>query len=215
MLIVVPKNVKINLTKWKGALPNKFFPDEIVPERERMKEQDLIKHFDRIWENHLKSGLDNSEICPADMARQELSQSQQKFFDSDQEHRELRIEIEGDPFKFIAQLQHLGHQNYEMTQLWWIKSSDKHPQTIFISFKTVEERQRFTALAQMLGWKDQELGKELLMDFMNKFKAHPYEVRPKLEAHRRKIWDEQLAAMAQDPQIQAEIAAINHDFQGL
>ncbi|HIK11619.1 MAG TPA: hypothetical protein IGS52_15400 [Oscillatoriaceae cyanobacterium M33_DOE_052] len=213
MLIKVPDFVKIQLTKW--GLPNKFFPDEIVPERARMNDQDLIKHFDRIWENHLKSALDNSEICPTDTAYQELSQSQQNYFKSDQEHRELRIKIEREQLKFIAQLQHLGHQSYEMTQLWWIKSSDKHPQTIFISFDTVEERQRFADFAQMLGWKDEELGKELLMDFLNKFKAHPYEVRPKLEAHRRKIWDEQLAAMAQDPQIQAEIAAINHDFQGL
>ncbi|GAB4276158.1 MAG: hypothetical protein Fur0025_01050 [Oscillatoriaceae cyanobacterium] len=214
MLIEIPDDVKINLTKW--ALPNKFFPDEIVPKRERMNDRDLIKHFDRIWEEYLKSALDNSEICPADIAVQELNQSQQNYFDSDQEHREFRIEIERLPLKFIAQIKkRLGKDSYVMTQLWWIKSSDKHPQTIFISFDTVEQRERFAEFAQMLGWKDDELGKKLLMDFLNNFKAQPYDVRPKLEAHRRQMWDEQLAAMAQDPQIQAEIAAINQDFQGL
>jgi hypothetical protein len=62
----------------------------------------------------------------------------------------------------------LADSNYELTQIWFISSSDYYPECLLVCFDNVEERKRFSTLAERLNWKDTDLCKELIRDFMNK-----------------------------------------------
>lgn len=109
-----------------------------------------------------------ADRCVPDDARSRLTSAQQQYFDSSQEHRGFRMQTLN--AEFIAQLLSRGDEGYEMTQLWRVSSSDSHPKTLFVTFATVEEREKFRKLAANLGSKDEDLGLQLVIDFMEK---HP------------------------------------------
>ena len=83
-----------------------------------------------------------------------------------QEQRQFRYQ----EMDFIVQLKQTSENEQELTQLWKIQSGDDHPKTLWVTFDSVEERQEFAAVAHGLGWDDEELGLELLRDFMRKIK---------------------------------------------
>ena len=92
-----------------------------------------------------------------------------------------------------------------------INYQDKNQKTLSINFDTVEQRQQFKQIAESLEWNDRELGKQLILDFMTKLNNQKF-----LKSNKAlSFWvseEEELAAMASDPEIQAEIAAMNKEF---
>ena len=135
-----------------------------IDERKQMSEEQLIERFDAVWHDQLSSAVANAEKCGADDARRKLKPEQQSFVKDDQEQREFWLE----GGLFIAQLLVVDKKNQELTQLWFIKSSNVDPRTLFITFDSVAMREEFTKVAQQLKYKDDDLGKKLLLDFMEK-----------------------------------------------
>ena len=77
---------------------------------------------------------------------------------------------------FIAQLPDMSTCN----QLWFIPSSGADPRTIYVSFDTVEIKRAFDGIAQDLGWKPDDLGEKLLLDFMESATRKSYRSPKKL-----------------------------------
>ncbi|MEL6166417.1 MAG: hypothetical protein AAFR37_22635, partial [Cyanobacteria bacterium J06628_3] len=88
------------------------------------------------------------------------------FIDSEQEHRTFHYKNA----EFISQLQTLENTKYKLTQLWRVTSSDEHPLTLFIKFSNIEEKECFESLAKSLKKKEEELGLQLIHNFMD---LHP------------------------------------------
>jgi len=165
MEIQIESHLKVNIAKY--VLPNKLFAGDRGVQRNQMSEEELVKEFDLIWNNNLKDAAKQAEICWPENAKKELKPKQKNYFDNNQEHREIFLEAW--QLKFIIQLQKLSEENFQMTQLWYINYPDKHPTTLYINFDTGEERKKFKKIAESLKWNDEELGKQLILDFMTKF----------------------------------------------
>ena len=161
-------NIQINGSQLKAYLakwgPNKLFGNNVDEREKEMSPEQLLELFDRVWEQTLKEAVAKARTCTYDRALEKLgSDRRRKRLEQDQEHREFRIQN----LEFIAQLRKLQRNDYELTELWHIPSSDTHPRTLFVNFDTVEERQQFHSLAQKLGYpKDEELGKKIIFDFI-------------------------------------------------
>ena len=140
---------------------NKIFGKD-VPERQKMADQQLLSLFDTVWKNLLGSAVAKAEKCDFEDAKRKLKPDQQFFLKENQEHREFWL----DGGLFIAQLADTNNNDQELTQLWFIKSSNVDPRTLFVTFDTLEKREEFEKLATRLGYTDSELGKKLLMDFL-------------------------------------------------
>lgn len=165
MNITVSDDVKSTLAKYG---PNKLFGDD-VDDRKKLPHLDAVRLFNRVWNTVLAVAIETAEKCDSDDAKQRLTFSQQQYFKSSQEHRSFRMQNLN--AEFIVQLARgEGDHTYELTQLWRVSSSDTHPKTLFVTFDTVEQRERFKTLAQNLGIKDEDLGLQLVLDFMAK---HP------------------------------------------
>jgi hypothetical protein len=130
--------------------------------REKMSGEEALHRFDNVWERELRNALLEADRCDPEDALRKLPQKEKPYFVKTQEHREF-ICRDG---LFVAQLKHLTSEMYELTQLWFIRSSNVDPRTLFIKFGTVSERSRFRELAERLGWDDYDLGKQILLDFM-------------------------------------------------
>lgn len=159
MTISVNDN-RLKIYHAKYGYNNLFGKD--VDERKRMTDEQLIERFDTVWRNSLNSAVAKADRCDADDARRKLKSDQQSFVKDDQDQREFWLE----GGLFIAQLSIEDKTTQELTQLWFIKSSNVDPRTLFITFDTVNMREEFARLAQQLRYKDDELGKKLLLDFM-------------------------------------------------
>lgn len=164
MKIIVSENTKQLLAKLG---PNKLFGDD-VDQRKKLSNIDAELLFDRVWKNTLEHEVRAGDQCDSNDAKSRLTPTQQQYFDSTQEHRSFRMQALN--AEFIAQLYCHSIDEYEMTQLWRVSSSDTHPKTLFVTFATVEEREKFRKLATNLGIKDDDLGLQLILDFMKK---HP------------------------------------------
>ena len=169
-MLIAPENThKIFLAKW--GLPNKLFADEMLDKRQNMNDSELIELFDSLWESTLKDVVMKSIPCQPEDALQELNEKQRKWFKHDQEHQELILE--NYRIKFIIQLCKLSNEKRQVTQIWYISYADKHPNTLWVNFDSVAERKKFKKLADSLNWNDEELGKQLILDFMAKFEKSP------------------------------------------
>lgn len=171
MEIEIERNLKVNIAKW--VFPNKLFSGDQGVKRNQMIEEELVKEFDFIWDNHLKDAAKKASVCLPDNAKKELSAKQKNYLDKNQEHRE--IFLEGRRLKFIIQLQELSEEKFKLTQLWYINYPDQHPTTLYINFDSIEEREKFKTIAEKLKWNDEKLGKELILDFMAKFNNQLFE----------------------------------------
>lgn len=130
--------------------------------REKMSDEEALRRFDQIWERELRNALLEADRCDPEDALRKLHEKEKPYFDKTQEHREF-VCRDG---LFVAQLKQLVSEMYELTQLWFIRSSNVDPRTLFIKFDTVPERNRFHELAEQLRWDDYDLGKQILLDFM-------------------------------------------------
>lgn len=164
MKINVSNDVKQRLVQFG---PNKLFGNDI-DNRDKLVGDEAITLFDQVWNEMLYRQICLAGQCTANDARSRLTSSQQRYFDASQEHRSFRIQTLN--AEFIIQLIIIDSDSYELTQLWRVSSSDTHPKTLFITFETVEKREKFKRLSDNLGTKDEDLGLQLILDFMSK---HP------------------------------------------
>jgi hypothetical protein len=162
MPIKVEDQHKIRIAKW-GA--NKLFGDPDKRKNE-MNDEQLIKLFDRVWNVTLEHAVLSADVCDANEAYERISAKERNFFDFEQEHRQFRLKDLN--VEFIAQLESLADDEQSLTQLWRISSTDINPKTLYVTFETVEERLRFKEIANSLGWHDDNLGLNLILDFMAK-----------------------------------------------
>lgn len=134
-----------------------------VDVRENMTNEEALRRFESIWQRELKGAVVGAERCDPENALTKLNIREKEFFDETQEHREF-ICKDG---LFVAQLKTLAQNSYELTQLWFIRSSNVDPRTLFVTFETVAKRQGFKEMCEGLGWKDEDLGKRILIDLMD------------------------------------------------
>ena len=159
MAIAIDSVTKARIVKYG---PVRTFVD--YDKRQRMNESEMISVFDQAWNAGLQGAVGRSHPCTIDVARPKLKENFRSFLDPRQEQRQFRYQ----EMDFIAQLKQISEGEQELTQLWKIQSGDDHPKTLWVTFDSIEERQEFAAVAQRLGWNDEELGLELLRDFMRK-----------------------------------------------
>jgi hypothetical protein len=159
--IEVEDTTKARLAKWG---PNKLFGDP--DERKALPEPDLERLFDRVWQHELRHAVEEAEPCDPDDALSRLTEREREFFDRDQEHRQFRLPEKN--IEFVAQLRPVADGTVELTQLWRISSTDLNPKTLYVTFATTKERAAFRQLAAKLGWNDEDLGLQLVKDFMAK-----------------------------------------------
>ncbi|MCU0544728.1 MAG: hypothetical protein MUE44_21595 [Oscillatoriaceae cyanobacterium Prado104] len=165
-MIEIDDKDKIRIAKF-GA--NKLF-EEDYNKRQKMNARQLIDLFDRVWSNGLERMVKTAEVIPSEEATRRLKNIYHDFVDAAQEHRSFyHLKAE-----FIAQLQPSKNNQYKLTQLWLVNSSDTHPKTLYVTFCSVEERELFTALAQSLGTNDEELGLRLIRNFMDLHPGYTY-----------------------------------------
>lgn len=157
MAILVEDTAKIRIAK---AGPNKLFGD--YDKRQSMKDPELTSIFDRRWNSDLQPAIESAQVCAAEEAKRRLADNQIKYFDPDQEHRTFRLQ----EMELVAQVQQAKGKSL-LTQLWKVKSSDEYLKTLFVNFASEEEREGFRQIATSLGWNDEDLGIQLLRDFMN------------------------------------------------
>ena len=168
MQINISDQTKSKLARQKYALPDQLFEDEVAVNRQNLSSEELIKIFDYIWEKTLKYAVERAEVCEAKKAYERIPEYCKIHFKHNQEHREFRLKELN--VEFIVQLLPLSNKGYELTDIWLLRSVNRDPKRLLISFDTLEERQRFEKIAHYLGHKDSaELGKQLLLDFMEKF----------------------------------------------
>ncbi|MBD1903953.1 hypothetical protein NDI37_23785 [Funiculus sociatus GB2-A5] len=167
MQINISDQTKSKLVRQKYALPDQLFEDEVAVNRQKLSSEKLIKIFDQIWEKTLKYAVETAEVCEAKKAYERIPDYSRKHFNDNQEHREFRLKELN--VEFIVQLLPLSNKEYELTDIWLLRSVNIDPRRILISFDTLEDRQRFEKIADYLNQKDSELGKQLLLDFMEKF----------------------------------------------
>jgi len=160
MQIVVQNDTKIRIAK---SGPVRTFGD--YDKRKHMSDEQLVEVFDRAWATGLEQAVSSRSLpCEFEVARARLKGRQQEFLNINQEQRQFRHQ----EMEFIVQLTSSGEGAQELTQLWKVQSGDDHPKTLFVTFPTAEERQRFAAIATELGWGDEQLGLALLQDFAKK-----------------------------------------------
>ncbi|HZZ81663.1 MAG TPA: hypothetical protein VFE62_24390 [Gemmataceae bacterium] len=161
MTIIVERETKIRTAK---SGPVRTFGD--YDKRRDMNDEQLVALFDRAWRAGLEHAIVHLSLpCDYNVASARLKERQREFLHSDEEHRQFRYQ----EMEFIVQLRPAEKTSKELTQLWKVQSGDDYPKTIFVTFGTVEERQRFRDIASRLGWHDEELALSLLRDFMAKF----------------------------------------------
>jgi hypothetical protein len=167
MSIQVEEPYKVIFARVLG--PNKLFEGYAnVDQRKRMSDQELAAIFDRVWESRLKEAVSRADVYESSQqAYERLPERYRQYFEFDQEHRYFRLQDLN--IDFIAQLKKSDENGWKLTQLWMIPSSDINPKTLYVTFETVEERKQFKRLATKLGRNDQELGLQLVLEFMRKF----------------------------------------------
>ncbi|MBD1879844.1 hypothetical protein [Coleofasciculus sp. FACHB-T130] len=167
MQINISDQTKCKLARQKYALPDQLFEDEVAVNRQKLSDEKLIKNFDTIWEKTLRLAVDRAEKWESEKAYERIPEYSRKYFKSDQEHRVFRLkELD---VELIVQLLPLSDKEYDLTDIWLLRSVNLDPRRILISFDTLEDRQRFEKIAHYLRQNDSELGKQLLLDFMEKF----------------------------------------------
>ncbi len=160
MRIEVRRETKVRVAR---IGPQRTFGD--YESRQKQSDEEVVSLFDHQWDIGLRSAVERAHDCECEVARSRLQEKHLTYIDSDQEQKQFRFQN----MEFIAQLKELRENEYELTQLWRVQSGDDHPKTLWITFDTVAERKRFKSIAEHLQRKDEDLGLEIVRDFITKF----------------------------------------------
>jgi hypothetical protein len=137
--------------------PAKVFGKD-VDKREGLSDTNAIKWFDQVWEGTLRGAVEQAKKCDLDFVLSKLPGNARGFVKDDAEHREFTVA----GCFFIVQLPDKNTAD----QLWLIPATSGDPRTLYVRFETVPIKEAFDALAGGLGYKPEELGEKLLLDFM-------------------------------------------------
>lgn len=137
--------------------PVKVFGKD-VDKREALSDAKAIEWFDRLWDSTLCSAVRDASPCDIDFVRSKLPFNARGFISEMAKHREFTLA----GCQFICQLP----EEATCDQLWFIPSTSGDPRTLYVKFQTVPVKEAFDALAMKLGWKPEELGEKILLDFM-------------------------------------------------
>lgn len=159
MNIHISDETKVRITR---IGPVRTFGD--FESRQKLNEAELVILFDQKWKLGLGQAVNSSLPCEYEVVRSRLQGKQLNFVDKAQEHRQFRYHN----MDFIVQFGQ-NVDSKELTQLWKVQSGDDHPKTLFVTFDTVAERERFKAIADHLFQNDEVLGLKIIRDFMSKF----------------------------------------------
>lgn len=141
---------------------------EDVDVRENMSDADALARFEDVWMSGLAEMVVQTKPSDSsDEALKILSDKEKEFFKRDQQHRVFRYK----GGLFVAQLLKSNNDKPEVTQLWFGRSSDTDPRTLYIKFPTVHQRDEFEVFAKQLGYIDRDLGRLLLLDLMHNSQA--------------------------------------------
>jgi hypothetical protein len=142
------------LAKWG---PSKVFGIE-VDQREALSNGDAVAWFDRVWATRLEEAVKRATPCDLSFVREKVPFKSQNFINDNAKHREFTLAN----CLFIVQMT----DSTTCDQLWFIPSSSADPRTVYVKFATLDIKREFDALATKLGWKPENLGEKLLLDFM-------------------------------------------------
>jgi hypothetical protein len=164
MTIIVEQPTRVRIALYG---PNRLFGD--YKDRKELNTSpegraELERRFVQSWNAGLESAVRGADACTPAWARERLTDDQKKYLDDAQEHRRFRHEN----MEFIVQLRKRQNE-VEVTQLWKIPSGDDYPRVLWITFETVEEKTAFVNVASDLGYSAEDLGLELIRDFIKKF----------------------------------------------
>ena len=101
---------------------NKLFGLDVV-KRKAMKDAEAVALFDSVWDNVLGDAVRNAEVISYGEARGLPKEKDRSWVDCNQEHRRFRI-LDG---LHVAQLRQVDANTLEMTNLWFIASSNPDP----------------------------------------------------------------------------------------
>lgn len=133
-------------------------------ERDNMNDSEAIKRFDETWENKIKNEILNADLIDYDDAVQLINRKSANYCQRSQEHRKFKVEGN----LFVAQLDK-KNSYYEHNQLWTIDGRNNDTRTLFVTFKTQQDRDDWERLAQRFGSEDEQLGLKALMSFLKAF----------------------------------------------
>jgi len=153
---------KVFLAKWG---PPKVFGVE-VDQREALENDDAVAWFDRIWAYRLEEAVRKATPCDLSFVREKVPYKSQGFIKEQAKHREFTLAS----CLFIVQL----IDATTCDQLWFIPSSSGDPRTVYVKFATMDIKREFDAIASKLGWKPEDLGEKLLLDFMETLQRQAY-----------------------------------------
>lgn len=153
---------KVYLAKYG---PAKVFGIE-VDQREALSNHDAVAWFDRVWAGGLEEAVRRATPCELSFVREKVPYKSQGFINDSAKHREFTLAN----CLFIVQLVDAT----TCDQLWFIPSSSADPRTVYVKFATMDIKRDFDALASKLGWKPEELGEKLLLDFMDTVRRRSY-----------------------------------------
>lgn len=158
-MIIVSDSDKARIAQ-SGA--NKLFGIDYKT-RKGMSRDQLLELFNEAWQNRLQYLVESAEVIIKEEVDRRLLDKYHPFIDSTQEHRSFHyLKAE-----FIAQLHSVNSEQYQLTQLWRVSSSDTHPNTLFITFSDADERTQFSELARKLKKQEEDLALKLIRNFMD------------------------------------------------
>jgi hypothetical protein len=145
---------------------NKIFGLD-VDERNKFSDEAARDRFMGTWRSTLKAAVEAATPVDPERARARVPLKSHRFFKSDEEHREFKL----NDCEFVVQIKP-QQDRMMVTQLWFIPSSDSNPKALFVEFETVAAKQEFEALAARCGWDNaRELTRKLIADFMENVKG--------------------------------------------
>lgn len=145
--------------------PAKVFGIE-VDQREALPNPDAVAWFDRVWAGRLEEAVRKATPCELSFVREKVPFKSQSYIRDGAKHREFTLAN----CLFIVQLTDAS----TCDQLWFIPSSSADPRTVYVKFATMDIKREFDAMASKLGWKPEELGEKLLLDFMETVQQRSY-----------------------------------------
>lgn len=131
-------------------------------ERDNMTDQEAIARFDKVWSEQLSGVILSGDVISHEDAMGLISEKSRTFCSSNQQHRRFRAA----GTVFVAQVD--THASpWRNTQLWAVPAKNWDTRTLFVTFETQEERDRWQQLAIRRRKQPEELGLEVLLQFMD------------------------------------------------
>lgn len=140
---------------------NRLFGLDVV-ERRSLNDEDASALFDLVWNDVLKDAVSKAEIISYEEARGLPRERDRSWVDCNQEHRHFRV-LDG---LHVAQLKPVGDDTLELTNLWFISSSNPDPRTLHVTFATLDIRKEFENQSLQQGMAGQDWGEKLLVDWL-------------------------------------------------